>query len=224
MPTYHPGQIGRIQALEQRFKKYGLTVAEYGRMRDRQHNACAICKHPASHGYELVVDHDHATHAVRGLLCSPCNKAIGMMRDNAVRLRAAAAYLERAGSAAKDADGLPVATRDEVLGRPKCYRCGYSKRPERVRAGLCGKCRSKIKRQYRATAEHIDAETLEREAGNYWYTDEAGELRNYADDIEYHDERVRFEDIDAYGNDRYTRMAYRLESELRAKQFNGGRS
>jgi hypothetical protein len=53
---------------------------------------CAICGATD----ELVGDHDHSTGAPRGMLCRCCNLAIGNMRDNPDRLRAAADYLERA--------------------------------------------------------------------------------------------------------------------------------
>ena len=41
----------------------------------------------------------HVTRAVRGLLCDPCNKALGLMQDDPARLRAAAEYLERHNAA-----------------------------------------------------------------------------------------------------------------------------
>ena len=42
----------------------------------------------------LVVDHCHDTNRVRGLLCTNCNVAIGHMKDDVERLRAAISYLE----------------------------------------------------------------------------------------------------------------------------------
>lgn len=38
------------------------------------------------------VDHDHVTGKVRGILCNPCNQALGLLRD---RPELAVAYLER---------------------------------------------------------------------------------------------------------------------------------
>lgn len=51
---------------------------------------CAVC------GVEddLVGDHDHQTGLARGILCRPCNLAIGNMKDDPRRLRSAADYLE----------------------------------------------------------------------------------------------------------------------------------
>ena len=42
----------------------------------------------------LRVDHDHDTGKVRDLLCDACNKALGAMKENPGRFRAAAAYIE----------------------------------------------------------------------------------------------------------------------------------
>jgi hypothetical protein len=46
----------------------------------------------------MHVDHDHGTGAIRGLLCSSCNQALGQMKERPELLRAAAEYLERHAS------------------------------------------------------------------------------------------------------------------------------
>lgn len=59
---------------------------------------CKDCKNefnPTDTAYQgAYVDHCHETGVVRGLLCHNCNFAIGYMKDNPQRLRAAANYLE----------------------------------------------------------------------------------------------------------------------------------
>jgi hypothetical protein len=61
---------------------------------------CAICKTPLTRSRSHL-DHDHE-HCARGcdactrsVLCSNCNMALGLMHDDAERLRRAASYLER---------------------------------------------------------------------------------------------------------------------------------
>lgn len=83
-------------------KLYGLTVAEYDDLLQRQGGVCAICQQdePASNGrtgkkFRLSVDHCHDTGVVRGLLCQKCNRAIGLLGDNVGILQKAILYLER---------------------------------------------------------------------------------------------------------------------------------
>lgn len=55
-----------------------------------QGGLCAVCKvAPAAH-----VDHDHATGAVRALLCFNCNGGLGQFKDDPKVLHAAAYYVQ----------------------------------------------------------------------------------------------------------------------------------
>lgn len=71
-------------------RRYGITAEEADAMLVIQGGLCAICRTaPAAH-----VDHDHATGAVRALLCFGCNGGLGQFRDDPESLRAAADYVE----------------------------------------------------------------------------------------------------------------------------------
>jgi recombination endonuclease VII len=69
-----------------------LTVSDYDELFNKQGGVCAICGLATKE--RLVVDHDHDTDKVRGLLCRSCNVALGFMRDDIVRLAAAIEYLK----------------------------------------------------------------------------------------------------------------------------------
>lgn len=80
-------------------KQYGIGLAEYKAMYEAQKGVCAICGLPETmqirgKTLELAVDHNHETGKIRALLCSPCNKSIGAMRESPALLRKAADYLE----------------------------------------------------------------------------------------------------------------------------------
>lgn len=80
------------KSLIRRLTTYGLTPERYGQLLKEQGNHCAICQ--TSHDAYLV-DHDHVTGVVRGLLCHGCNSGLGRFGDSARSLRAAIRYLEK---------------------------------------------------------------------------------------------------------------------------------
>lgn len=73
-------------------KKYHLTDRQYQQLFREQGGRCAICGRPEA-DQNLPVDHDHATGAIRGLLCSLCNRGLGLFGDDPDLLTAAAHYL-----------------------------------------------------------------------------------------------------------------------------------
>ncbi len=77
-------------AARQRLRLYGLTQEEFDNRSAGQGGACALgC------GREIkCVDHDHATGAVRGLVCRPCNTALGALGDNETGVLRALAYVK----------------------------------------------------------------------------------------------------------------------------------
>ncbi len=80
---------------------YGLTIEQYLDIAERQHFVCAICGKEnfamgVNHSGLLVVDHEHTTGKIRGLLCHNCNRALGLLQDSIQNLSNALTYLEGA--------------------------------------------------------------------------------------------------------------------------------
>lgn len=82
-------------------KRFGISLEQYEAMFRSQNGLCAICKHPErrkgkdGNVLPLCVDHDHETQRIRQLLCGDCNTAIGLMKDDVLRLNAASEYILR---------------------------------------------------------------------------------------------------------------------------------
>lgn len=75
---------------------YGLSEQDYIEMLKLQGGVCAICSGPpTSHHKKYVVDHDHVTGNIRGLLCHKCNSTLGFFNDDALILYRAAHYLTK---------------------------------------------------------------------------------------------------------------------------------
>jgi len=79
-------------------RTYGITLVDKQDLLELQGHKCANsnCTNTEPGGRCGVwnVDHDHKTLRVRGLLCHTCNLALGMLGDDAERMRGLALYLE----------------------------------------------------------------------------------------------------------------------------------
>jgi len=76
--------------------RYGLTDEEFARMTVKAGGRCEVCgDEPREPFMRLDIDHCHASGKVRGLLCRPCNTALGAVRDEPKRLLALIKYLEK---------------------------------------------------------------------------------------------------------------------------------
>lgn len=83
--------------------KYGMPPERYDYLLLAQHSKCLICKSfmhiPTAdsrvrNGKSVVVDHDHETGEVRGLLCNNCNRALGLFSHNVETLELAHRYMK----------------------------------------------------------------------------------------------------------------------------------
>ena len=73
--------------------KYGLSSKDWDKMFKKQSNQCAICGRNTPTKMGWVVDHDHKTGKVRGIICDYCNVGIGRLMDDPVIVGAALNYL-----------------------------------------------------------------------------------------------------------------------------------
>lgn len=107
------GSMAYDEALAKRCRKYGIEVSDFVRMYRRQNRKCAICFARIPY-QELVIDHNHRTGHVRGLLCSRCNTGIGYLHDSPEVVKSGAEYLRVNGSARGG-----TSMRDPRIGNPE---------------------------------------------------------------------------------------------------------
>jgi len=83
--------------------KFGISSEEYERRHKAQGGVCAICQGLSTRRY-FDVDHDHHTREFRGLLCSPCNTSLGLLRERVDLFEAAIRYLKSFSEARSGAE------------------------------------------------------------------------------------------------------------------------
>ena len=81
-------------------KNYGVSLAWFNAQLEKQNGVCMICEEPETlvikgKKMSLAVDHCHDSQEVRGLLCSKCNRGIGLLRHDRRLLKNAVEYLEK---------------------------------------------------------------------------------------------------------------------------------
>lgn len=86
------GMNGRAITLKQR---YGITIKDKERMFEIQKGLCDICKKPFKSLWgtmECLVDHDHESGRIRGLLCNKCN--LELYKDSISTMKNKIKYIE----------------------------------------------------------------------------------------------------------------------------------
>ena len=81
--------------------RYGILYYQLQRIKESQANRCAICSIESSNFH---VDHDHSCckgdtkgcgKCIRGLLCGPCNHAIGLLKEDSIILMKMIEYIRK---------------------------------------------------------------------------------------------------------------------------------
>jgi len=80
---------GRCSKHAALLRRYGLTDEQMATLP----RGCLVC----GSTYRVHVDHCHQTGRFRGVLCSGCNTALGLLGDDPARIRALLAYLLAGG-------------------------------------------------------------------------------------------------------------------------------
>ena len=91
-----PEHVKQHRRFSAKARRYGMSPEDHARMEQEQGGRCLICATIPTNKHGLVVDHDHATGAIRGLLCSDCNRGLGGFKDNEVVLQRAINYINEA--------------------------------------------------------------------------------------------------------------------------------
>lgn len=105
MREWRSKNYGRARNNEMKSHR-GMSIAEYDALLEAQGGGCAICG-KIDPNFRLAIDHDHRTGANRGLLCSNCNRGLGLLGDDRTLLLAAIAYLA-SHTLKAEADGIAL--------------------------------------------------------------------------------------------------------------------
>ena len=81
-------------AYRRTLKRYGLSEAEYEALVTKAAGCCAVCGQGEK---KLVIDHDHDTGKVRGLVCMGCNTFLGFLENYPELFDQATRYLATRG-------------------------------------------------------------------------------------------------------------------------------
>lgn len=98
------GSIYEYRRQHHMMKKFGIDLDGFSLLWEVFEGKCAICKNMLTlptntRGQSLscaVIDHDHETGNLRGLLCNGCNKGLGLFKDSSSILKLASEYLYNA--------------------------------------------------------------------------------------------------------------------------------
>lgn len=93
---FYSSPKGILSSRNSHLKKYGMSHNDYILLLEKQGNVCAICNRyriASNKGY-MTVDHCHVSGKVRGILCTWCNRGLGLFEDNIKFFEFAINYLK----------------------------------------------------------------------------------------------------------------------------------
>lgn len=95
-PRKYLGDMKQRHRTANLFYKYKLTHEQYLEKLADQNFECGVCgrlllvDHKSTH-----LDHNHETGKIREFLCSNCNVALGLLKDDIKNIEALCLYVER---------------------------------------------------------------------------------------------------------------------------------
>lgn len=97
---YAKGLCNAHYVKQRKWQDQGVDAHRYQEMLRKQNCVCAICGQPerapdkaSGKTKDLAIDHCHKTGAIRALLCSNCNRALGLFNDDPELLAKARSYV-----------------------------------------------------------------------------------------------------------------------------------
>ena len=95
--------------VKNRLRRYGISIEQFDAL--KAGGSCPICANQyvdkRHHARQPVVDHDHVTGRVRGVICRSCNLGLGYANDDPEWLDSASFYLVY-GMAPRNVTARPV--------------------------------------------------------------------------------------------------------------------
>lgn len=117
------------------FELYKLTPEDYASLLASQNGCCAICR-VNNNGFSkygkpvaFAVDHVHDTGVVRQLLCTPCNLAVGYVKENPAISAALTGYLIKHAAAAAPVNLIQFPSQRPVANATPQISCHTAKPP-----------------------------------------------------------------------------------------------
>ena len=95
---YGKTEKGKLIRLRRSLKPYGLTIEQFNEMSEKQGHVCYLCgkANKTKQTTRLVVEHDHETGKIRGLVCTQCNNLIRRI-EREIGLNKLVKYLTETG-------------------------------------------------------------------------------------------------------------------------------